>query len=63
MASSTGSSIQSFLTVLVVNGAIFLVFVALFLFLRKRQPRIYEPRSFIPTVKRRYAGVAGIANS
>jgi hypothetical protein len=64
MSSTTGgSSLSAFVTSLIVNGIIFIVFFVLFLIvlslhvniadraqLRKKYTRIYEPRTFLGTV-------------
>uniref|UniRef100_A0A914YNK1 DUF221-domain-containing protein n=1 Tax=Panagrolaimus superbus TaxID=310955 RepID=A0A914YNK1_9BILA len=44
------SSLQQFLTVLIVNFALFIAFIAAFLLLRKRQRRVYEPRYIVESV-------------
>uniref|UniRef100_A0AC34GPI1 DUF221-domain-containing protein n=1 Tax=Panagrolaimus sp. ES5 TaxID=591445 RepID=A0AC34GPI1_9BILA len=44
------TSVQQFVTVLITNFAIFVVFVAAFLLLRKRQRRVYEPRYVVDSV-------------
>ncbi|KAK9475752.1 hypothetical protein V1514DRAFT_370283 [Lipomyces japonicus] len=49
-ADSASSSTSAFVTSLIVNGIIFLVFVSLFLILRGRDKRIYQPRTFLESV-------------
>lgn len=55
MASSSSSqstpSASSIVTSLVFNGAIFLVFIIAFLFLRQKHRRIYQPKTYVETVR------------
>lgn len=44
------TSVSQFLAVLIPNIIIFAVFVILFIYLRKKQSRVYEPRSTVTTV-------------
>lgn len=44
-ADTSGSSVSAFVTNLIVNGIIFLIFVGLFVYLRNREKRVYLPRA------------------
>lgn len=46
----TGSSLSQFLTTLIINGLIFLVFITLFLILRPKQTIVYQPRTVLKTI-------------
>lgn len=46
---ATNKSTQTFLTALVLNGAIAAIEIGLFLFIRNRFRKIYEPRSYLPS--------------
>lgn len=50
MANAAGTSTQDVLTAIIVNGVICAVFVTLFLCLRLRFKRIYEPKSYFDVV-------------
>lgn len=47
---SLGSSVSQFVSVLIPNVVIFAVFIFLFVYFRKRQRRVYEPRVVVETI-------------
>ncbi|KAK9448567.1 uncharacterized protein V1518DRAFT_394340 [Limtongia smithiae] len=49
-AETASTSTSSFLTSLIVNGILFLIFFTCFLVLRGRNRRIYQPKTFLETI-------------
>ncbi|ODV61458.1 Phm7p [Ascoidea rubescens DSM 1968] len=49
-ASETSSSVSAFLSALILNGIVFLIFITCFIFLRRKEERVYQPRRIVPTV-------------
>ncbi|GME94922.1 unnamed protein product [Ambrosiozyma monospora] len=45
-----GSSVSSFVTTLIVNGVLFTVFILIFILLKGKYTRVYQPRSTVETV-------------
>lgn len=50
---TTSSSVSAFLVTLILNGLIFLAFVTVFIVIRKRYKRVYEPKTYLETVPER----------
>lgn len=49
-ASTPDASVSSFVSTLIVNFIIFVVYVSIFIILRKKQKRVYEPRTTVDTL-------------
>lgn len=48
--SDSGSSVSAFVTTLIINGAVFAIFTSVFVCLKKKQRRVYQPRATVDTV-------------
>lgn len=46
----TGSSVSAFVLTLIVNIALFLIFVGIFVLLKNKEKRVYTPRTYVNTV-------------